>query len=113
MGRKMNATDTDPAPIVVTVPHRLGKTEATRRIKAAIDNARIREAAKLKITEETWADNGLRFRVILLGQPCVGTIEIDEDRAKAEFKLSWYQSHMAKPAEAYIQQQGLQVLGGS
>lgn len=106
----MDAADTDPAPIVVTVPHRLGKTEAIRRIKAAIDEARAREAARLKITEETWSDSGLRFRVILLGQPCAGTIEIDEDRARAEFKLSWYQSHMAKPAEAYVQQQGLQVL---
>jgi len=112
VGRKMNAADTDPAPIVVTVPHRLGKSEATRRIKAAIDDARTREAARLKITEETWTDNSLRFRVILLGQACAGTIDIDDDRAKAEFKLSWYQSHMAKPAEAYVQQQGLKVLGG-
>jgi hypothetical protein len=102
----------DPAPIVVVVPHRLGKAEATRRVKASIDEARTREAAKLKVVEEKWDDNGVRFRVALLGLPCTGTIEIGEDRAKAEVNLSWYQSHLLKPAEAFIQQQGQQIFSG-
>ena len=102
----------DPTPIVVTVPHRLGKSEAIRRIKTAIDNARNREAANLKVTEEKWEDDKLKFRIILLGLPCTGAINIDEDSARAEVRLSWYQSHLAKSAEAYIQEQGLQILAG-
>ena len=100
----------DPAPIVVVIPHRLGKAEAARRLKASIEEARTRDAAKMKVVEEKWDDNGLTFRVALLGLPCTGTIEIGEDRAKAEVKLSWYQSHLLKPAEDFIQQQGSQIL---
>ena len=100
----------DPAPIVVVIPHRLGKAEAARRLKASIEEARTRDAAKMKVVEEKWDDNGLTFRVALLGLPCIGTIEIGDDRAKAEVKLSWYQSHLLKPAEDFIQQQGSQIL---
>lgn len=102
----------DVTPIIVIVPHRHGKAEATRRIKAAIEDAQIREAARFKIAEEKWEGDRLSFRIALLGLPCTGTIEIDEDSARAEVKLSWYQSHMTKSAEAFIRQQGLQILSG-
>jgi hypothetical protein len=102
----------DVAPIVVIVPHRHGKVEAIRRLKAAIAAAQIREAAKFKIAEEKWDGDSLSFRIALLGLPCTGTIDIGEDSARAEFKLSWYQSHMIEPAKAFIQQQGLHILSG-
>lgn len=102
----------DVAPIVVVIPHGHGKAEATRRIKAAIDAARTDYAAQFKVAEENWADDRLTFRVALLGQPCTGTIEVGEDNARAEVKLSWYSAHMAKPAEAFIQQKGTQILSG-
>jgi hypothetical protein len=99
----------DVTPIVVIIPHRHGKVEATHRLKAAIEDAQIREATKFKIAEEKWEGDRLSFRIALLGLPCTGTIEIGEDSVRAEVKLSWYQSHMTKSAEAFIQQQGLQI----
>jgi hypothetical protein len=102
----------DVTPIVVVVPHRHGRAEAIRRLKAAIEDAQIREAAKFKIAEENWEGDRLSFRIVLLGLPCTGTIDIGEDSARAEVKLSWYQSHMTRPAEAFIQQQGSQILSG-
>jgi len=100
------------APIVVEIPHRHGKAEAARRIRAAIDEARTREAAKFKVAEENWDGDRLSFRIALLGQPCTGTIEVGEDKARAEVKLSWYASHLTKPAEVYIQQEGARILSG-
>jgi Putative polyhydroxyalkanoic acid system protein (PHA_gran_rgn) len=100
------------APIVVDIPHRHGKAEATRRIKAAIDEARTREAAKFKVAEEHWDGDRLSFRIALLGQPCTGAIDIGDDSARAEVKLSWYASHLTKPAQAYIQQEGARILSG-
>jgi hypothetical protein len=103
----------DILPIVIVVPHRQSKAEATRRLKTAIADAQIREAAKFKITEEKWDGNRLSFRIVLLGLPCTGTIDVGDDSAKAEVKLSWYQSHLTKSAEIFIQQRGLQILSGS
>jgi putative polyhydroxyalkanoate system protein len=102
----------DLAPIVVVVPHRHGKAEAARRIKAGIEDARGKYAAKFKVAEESWDGDRLKFRIALLGQPCTGTIEVGDDSVRAEVQLSWYASHMVKPAEAFIQQEGARILSG-
>ena len=49
-------------PVVVTLPHCHGKAEATRRIKAGIEALRARYTAQLKIAEENWEGDRLRFR---------------------------------------------------
>jgi hypothetical protein len=102
----------DLAPIVVVIPNSRGKAEAMRRLKAGIDDARTRYAAKFKVAEETWDANRLTFRITLLGQPCTGTIEIGENDVRTEFKLSWYLGHITKQAEAFIQQEGALLLAG-
>ena len=55
-------------PVVVTIPHRHGRAEAIRRIKAGIEEARKRYPAELKIAEENWEGDRLRFRAAVLGQ---------------------------------------------
>lgn len=100
----------DLAPIVVVIPHRHGKAEAARRIKAGLDAARTRYAAKLKIAEEAWDGDRLTFRAAALGQPVTGTIEVGDDNVRAEVKLSWFWGHMVKPAEALIRAEGEQML---
>ena len=102
----------DLAPIVVVIPHRHGKAEATRRIKAAIDATPPGHAAKFKVAEERWEGDRLTYRVALLGQTCTGMIEVGDDSARVELKLSWYLGHMVKPAEAFIQQEGARILAG-
>jgi len=103
----------DLAPIVVVTPHRLGKEEAIRRVKAGIEEARARHAAKFKVAEEAWSDDRLTFRIALLGQPCTGTITFADDSVRTEVKLSWYASHMVKPAEAFIRQEGARLLSSA
>jgi hypothetical protein len=98
------------APIIVVVPHRLGKTEAARRIRARIDEARARDAAKFKVAKENWDGDRLTFRIALLGLPATGSIEVGDEQARAEVRLSWYQSHMVKPAEAFIREEGARLL---
>ena len=74
----------DIAPIVVAIPHSLGKAEASRRIKARIDDSRTRDAARFKVAEENWDGDRLSFRIALLGLPVTGTIDIGDDQARAE-----------------------------
>lgn len=100
----------DLPPIIVTFPHRCDKAEASRRIRAAIDDARSRYAAKFKVAEEQWEGDQLKFRIALLGLPVTGTIDVGDNQTRAEVHLSWYQAHMVKPAEAFIQQEGARLL---
>ena len=99
-------------PIVVTIPYRHDKAEAVRRIKAAIDEARARYAAQLKIAEESWDSDSLRFRAAVLGQTVTGTIDIADDHVRAEVLLTWLMGHLMKPAEALIRQEGERALSG-
>jgi len=98
------------APIVVVVPHRHDKAEAIQRLKAAIEEAKARDAAKFKIAEERWEGDCLTFRIALLGLPCTGKIDIGEDAVRAEVQLSWYLGHMARAVEEFIRQRGSTIL---
>ena len=97
-------------PIVVVIPHRVGQGEATRRLKAGLEAVRARSATQLKVAEEKWEGDRFTVRAAALGQPVVGTIEVTEDNARADVRLSWFWSHMLKPAEDIIRQEGSQML---
>lgn len=97
-------------PIVVTITHRHGRTEAARRIKAEIESARTRYEGKLKIAEENWDGDHLVFRVAALGQPVTGKIDVGDDYVRAEVLLTWLMEHLTAPAEALIKAEGQRAL---
>jgi hypothetical protein len=99
-------------PIIVTLPHGHGRAEAVRRIKAALDEGRARYPAQLKVAEENWDGDCLRFRAAVLGQTVTGTIDIADDHVRAEVLLTWLMGHLVKPAEALIRQEGERALNG-
>ena len=74
------------APLIVSIPHRLGRAEATRRVKSGLDTVRSKLTQVMTIEEETWTDSVLQFRVRALGQPASGTIDIAEDHARLEVR---------------------------
>jgi hypothetical protein len=97
-------------PIIVTVPHGLGKDQALARIKAALAEARVAQAAYFTVAEENWDDSRLRFRVNLLGLPCTGQLVVGDKDATLEFQLSWYLAHIRDSARAYAQAAGAKTL---
>ena len=54
-------------PLVVTIPHKLGKDEALRRLKPALGKASASFPA-LAVEEEIWSGDSMSFRVRALGQ---------------------------------------------
>ena len=67
------------APLTASVPHRLGKQEALRRLKAGLAQARGQFGALLTIEREEWTGDTLNFRMHALGQTASGTITVKED----------------------------------
>jgi putative polyhydroxyalkanoic acid system protein len=99
--------------VVVTTPHRHGKAEAMRRVKAGIEDARKRYAAQLKVAEENWVDYRLRFRVAVLGQSLTGAIDVGDDNVRTEVTLTWLMGHQVKAAEALIEKEGRAMFDAS
>jgi hypothetical protein len=56
-----------PEPLIVKIPHKLGKEEALRRIKPALSKASS-SFPMLVVEEEAWSADRMTFRVRALGK---------------------------------------------
>ncbi len=75
-------------PLTVTIPHRLGKAEARRRIEPALATV-SRTFTVLTVEEEIWAGDRLSFRVRALSQAASGTVTVEEEHVRLEVMLPW------------------------
>ena len=92
-------------PIIVTLPHRLGKAEALRRLQASFNNAQS-SGASLFVFKNQWSGDHLDFRASLLGQSTTGTLDVAEDHVRLEVQLPWLLSILANKAKALVEKQG-------
>jgi hypothetical protein len=97
------------APLVVSIPHHLGREEATRRLKAGLTRAAI-GISVLHVDEERWEENRMFFRVRALGQAASGHIDIEDDHVRLEVTLPWLLQRFAEAVQAKIQQRGKLLL---
>jgi hypothetical protein len=99
-----------PQPLIVSIPHSLGRKEAVRRIKTGLELAKSRFGKILTVQEEVWSDNKLQFRVAALGQLESGTIDVADDSARLEVALPWLLAKVAENLQQAIQRQGTVML---
>jgi hypothetical protein len=74
-------------PLVVTIPHKLGKEEALRRVKPAL--SRASESFVLKVEQELWSGDRMDFKVRALGQVAAGYIQVGDNNVRLEVTLPW------------------------
>lgn len=97
-------------PLVVIIPHRLGKDEALRRIKDGIGRAKTEFAWLLSLEEEAWTGDRLTFRAAALGQRASGTVDVYEAGVRLEVMLPWLLARFAHAAQRVIGQKGQLML---
>jgi hypothetical protein len=93
------------APLVVSIPHRLGRDEAMRRLKTGLTRA-ASSVPVLHVDEERWEDNRMMFRVRALGQAAAGHVDVADDHVKVEVVLPWLLQRFAEVAQAAIKHRG-------
>jgi Putative polyhydroxyalkanoic acid system protein (PHA_gran_rgn) len=96
-------------PIVVTLPHRLGKTEALRRLQVSFRDAQS-SGAGLMVFKNQWSGDHMDFRASVLGQSTTGTVDVAEDHVRLEVHLPWLLSLLANKAKALVEKQGKLLL---
>lgn len=97
-------------PLVVTIPHRLGKQEAARRLRGGLDAARTRYGHLLAVQEETWVENSLTLRVSALGQSANGVIDVAEDHLRLEVQLPWLLAKLGETVKGVLRREGTLLL---
>jgi len=96
-------------PVVITIPHKLGKEEALRRVRPALGKA-SGTFPVLKVEDETWSGDRLDFRVQALGQAAVGNVQVAEDNVRLEVTLPWLLHKFAQVVQRTIEGRGRALL---
>lgn len=97
------------APLVVSIPHRLGREEAVRRLKSGLGRAAA-SIPVMQVEEERWSGDTLTFRVRALGQIASGQVDVADDHVKVEVVLPWLLQRFAEMAQAAIKKRGQLLL---
>jgi Putative polyhydroxyalkanoic acid system protein (PHA_gran_rgn) len=88
-------------PLIVSIPHRLGREEAARRLKAGLTRAAA-SIPVLKVDEERWEEDRMIFRVRALGQAASGHLDVADDHVRLEVTLPWLLQRFAEVAQVAI-----------
>ena len=97
-------------PLVVAIPHHLGKDEALRRLKSGLAEAGTSFGHLFSVKEQMWTDNHLQFQVSALGQVMSGSIDVADDCVRLEVFLPWLLVMLAESLQPLISKEGTLLL---
>jgi hypothetical protein len=97
-------------PLVVSIPHNLGRAEALRRLQGGMGSLKSQFGDKVASINETWAGDRMDFRVGAMGQNVSGHLDVMEDQVRVELQLPWLLAMVAEKAKSFIQKQGTLLL---
>jgi hypothetical protein len=98
------------APLVISIPHRLGREEAVRRLKTGLGRATA-SIPVMQVEEERWSGDSMNFRIRALGQIASGQVDVADDHVKVQVVLPWLLQRFAEMAQATIRKRGQLLLG--
>ena len=97
-------------PIVVDIPHDLGRAEARRRLEQGFGRLRGQIAGNVASVEETWSGDRLTFRAGALGQTVTGRLDVFDQSVRIEVDLPWFLAAVAEKLRGRLQQEGALLL---
>ncbi|MCK1720870.1 polyhydroxyalkanoic acid system family protein [Bradyrhizobium sp. 141] len=97
------------APLVVSIPHRLGREEAVRRLKTGLGRAAA-SIPVMQVEEERWTGDSMAFRIRALGQVATGQVDVADDHVEVQVVLPWLLQRFAEMAQATIKKRGQLLL---
>jgi Putative polyhydroxyalkanoic acid system protein (PHA_gran_rgn) len=97
-------------PLIVSIPHRLGREEAARRIKSGFSAARSNYSTFVTFHEEAWSGDRLAFNVSALGQTASGVLDVADDHVRLEVTLPWLLAKVAEKLAPAIRKEATLML---
>jgi hypothetical protein len=97
-------------PLVVSIPHNLGKAEAIRRVKDGLGATHGKFGHLLAVEEEIWTADQVAFQVRALGQMATGTIEFGEEVVCLKVELPWLLARLAEAVQKVVRKEGTLLL---
>lgn len=98
-----------PGPLVVSIPHNLGREQATQRLQNGLSRAAA-HVPVLKVDEERWDGSRMIFRVRALGQAASGNVDVADDHVRIEVTLPLLLQGFARMVQGAIRDRGKLLL---
>lgn len=92
-------------PVVVTIPHELGRAEARRRIDEGAGRL-TQQFAAMGETRHAWDGDTLRFSVAAMGQEITGFIAVGEREVTLNVLLPGLLAMIAGKVKGRLQKEG-------
>jgi hypothetical protein len=99
-----------PRPVIVDIPHNLGKEEAKRRLQSGLGNVRSNLAGNFMVLKDAWSGDHLEFQAQLLGQTTKGKADVTDTHVRLEVELPMVLAMLAEKAKALVKRQGQLLL---
>ena len=97
-------------PLVVNIPHELGRDEAKRRLERGFDRIREQIGGKALAFEERWEGERLHFSAGAFGQKVSGRADVLEDSVRIELDLPWILASIAGRLQHRVKHAGRLLL---
>lgn len=98
-------------PLVVELPHDLGREEAHRRIASGVEQGRAMLAKSgIAIDTLAWTGDRLDFALSALSQSVDGAIEVGQDRVRIEVRLPLLLALFAERVKKAVGKEGTLLL---
>ena len=97
-------------PLVVNIPHNLGRAGARQRLLEGFGKIREQIGGKGVAFEERWEGDRLYFDVGVMGQKVGGHLDVEESNVHVEIVLPWLLSALAGQIQGRLQKEGQLLL---
>lgn len=98
-------------PVVVSIPHELGRAEARRRIEAGVGRLIAQIGGAAEVTQ-AWEGDTLRFSLVAIGQAVSGTIAVQDREVRLEILLPGIFAMVANKVKGRLRDEAQLMLAG-
>ena len=97
-------------PLLVSIPHKLGRLEARRRLDSGIGRLRTELNALLSGLDYHWEGDILNFSASAMWQRITGRIEVLDDVVRVEIDLPWIMQLLRETISRQVRGRGVALL---
>ncbi len=97
-------------PLVISIPHRLGRAEARRRLDSSIDRLRPELARYVSALDLNWEADRLNFQARALAQAITGRLDVLDDKVRLEIDLPWLLRLLGRTITRQVRGRGRELL---
>ena len=97
-------------PLIVSIPHRIGRQEAKRRLDSGIGRIGPELSGLVSTLDYSWEDDTLNFRAVAMWQTISGRIEVLDDVVRVEIDLPWMMQVLRDTITRRVRGRGIALL---